>query len=58
MSVRLSVCLSQFKGYDVDKIAACTLLLEGTAVVNNSITKLSTINVITIGGVHTGTTLI
>ena len=37
MPVRLCV-LSQFKGYEVDKIAACTLLLEGTAAVNNSVT--------------------
>ena len=28
------VFLSQFKGYEVDKIAACTLLLEGTAAVS------------------------
>jgi len=27
---------SQFKGYEVDKIAACTLLLEGTAAVSLS----------------------
>ena len=53
--------MSQFKGYDADKISACTLLLEGTAVVNNCVTKLSlhsTVNVITVGGVYTGTTFI
>ena len=53
--------VSQFKGYDVNKIAACTLLLEGTAAVNSCVTKLSlhsTINVITAGGVYTGATFI
>ena len=56
-----SVCMPPFKGYDVGKIAACTLLLEGTAVVNNSMTELlhhSTVHVTVIGGVHTGTAFI
>ena len=56
-----SVCMSQFKGYDADKISACTLLLEGTAMMNNCVTKLSlhsTVNVITVGGVYTGKTFI
>ena len=57
-NVCLSVCMSQFKGYNVNKIAACTLLLEGTIAVNNCVRKLSTVNVIIVGGVYTEATFI